>query len=235
MLAIGICFIYSFFNVVFAYDVIAVQDGGELSGTIRFNGEIKEPKPFKVDRNAEYCGNTIPDESLIVNAENKGIQNVVVSFEEVSKGKQHEPTDLIINNSKCHFVPRTLAAMIGDFYQVKNSDPIVHNTNLRFEESSVLSIIMEPNGKIIRRPLIKNEGIIYGKCNVHKFMKVSIHVFNHPYFAVTDKNGEFRISEIPPGEYKIKIWHESLPEKESTIKIESHQKSKITLEMSRKK
>ena len=157
---------------------------------------------------------------------------MVISFEEVHQGKKHDPIDISIDNSKCHFVPRTVAAVIGDFYQIRNADPIVHNTNFQLETSSILSVIMEPNGKPIRRPLIKNEGIIYGKCNVHRFMRTSVLVFSHPYFAITDTNGQFKISDIPPGEYKVKIWHEILPVQEKIIKIEPRHQTKLSLEMS---
>jgi hypothetical protein len=233
-IAIGFCVFFIMIRVVGAYDVIPVQDGGELSGTISFKGAVPVLEPLKVNRNPDYCGNTVPDESLIINSENKGIQNVVVSFEEVPQGKKHDPTDISLNNAKCHFVPRTVAAMVGDSFQVKNSDPILHNTNLQFETWSILSVILEPNGKIIRKPVTENQGIIYGKCNVHRFMRTTILVFSHPYFAITDNNGQFKISDIPPGEYKVKIWHETLPMQEKIIKIEPRHETKVPLELSLK-
>ena len=119
--AIVFCFFLSIVKVVFAYDVIPPQEGGELTGTISFKGQVPAFKPLKVNRNTEFCGDTVPDESLIVNSENKGIQNVVISFEEVHQGKKHDPIDISIDNSKCHFVPRTVAAVIGDFYQIRNA------------------------------------------------------------------------------------------------------------------
>jgi hypothetical protein len=233
-IASGFCLFLSMIQVVAAYDVIPVQEGGELTGTINFKGQVPVLNPLNVNRNPEYCGITVPDESLIINSENKGIQNVVISFKEVHQGKKHDPMDISLDNTKCHFVPRTVAAMVGDSYQLRNSDPIIHNTNLQFETSSILSVILEPNGKIIRKPLIKNDGIIYGKCNVHKFMRTTILVFSHPYFAITDKNGQFKISDIPPGEYKVTIWHETLPAQEKIIKIEPHQETKLSLELSLK-
>jgi hypothetical protein len=231
LIAIGFCLSFNIIKPAAAYEIILVQDGGELSGTISLKGQATLLVPLKVNKNPEYCGITVQDESLIINPENKGIQNVVVSLEEITKGKKHDQIDLSLDNSKCHFVPRILTAMVGDSYLLRNSDPIVHNTNLQFENSSILSVILEPNGKIIRKPLSGKEGIIYGKCNVHKFMRTTILVFNHPYFAITDQNGQFKISDISPGEYKVKIWHETLPVQENKIKIEPRHQTNISLEM----
>ena len=72
------------FSFVFAYDIVPLQNGGDLTGTISFKGEAPVKKPIKVDRNADYCGDTIPDESLLINPENKGIENAAISFENIS-------------------------------------------------------------------------------------------------------------------------------------------------------
>ncbi|MFI5304280.1 MAG: hypothetical protein ACHQYP_05725 [Nitrospiria bacterium] len=169
---------------------------------------------------------------MLINPENKGIENAVVSFENISQGKKHDPLEISLVTFHCRFVHRILAAMIGDSYEVKNADPILHNTYLQFGTSSILSVILEPNGSPIKKPLVNDAGIIYGKCNAHKFMTANILVFSQPYFAITNKNGGFKISDIPPGSYKVKIWHEILPIQETKIKIESGHETKLSLELS---
>ena len=51
------------------------------------------------------------------------------------------------------------------------------------------------------------------KCDVHPWMKSYVSVFDHPYFAVTDKNGNFKIDNVPPGEYEILAWQEKFKTK----------------------
>ena len=31
---------------------------------------------------------------------------------------------------------------------------------------------------------------------------------DHPFGAVTDKDGNFKIENLPPGDYQFKVWHE---------------------------
>jgi plastocyanin len=185
----------------------------------------------------EYCGTTVEDESLMVNPGTHGVKNVVVSLENVAAGKRHDPEMIIVNNSKCRFVPRIQAAMVGDTYELKNSDPIIHNTMFHLNQDgfTLLSVALPPSVNSIKRPLIKNEGVINVKCNAHSFMRANILVFSHPYFAVTDENGNFEISNIPPGHYKIKIWHELFSEQEREITIVSNQKTNFTLPLNAKK
>ena len=115
-----------------AYEEITVEKGGELSGTIKLKGEAPVNQPHKVIHNTEYCGTTVDDETFLINSANKGLQNVVISFEEIDRGKKHDPGTIVLENSKCHFVPHILAGMEGDSYEIKNSDPVLHNTHLRF-------------------------------------------------------------------------------------------------------
>src|SRR5207244_874722 len=48
------------------------------------------------------------------------------------------------------------------------------------------------------------------KCNIHPWMRSYIAVFKHPFFAVTDKAGNFELKNLPPGDYTIEAWHEKL-------------------------
>ncbi|MBI3593593.1 MAG: carboxypeptidase-like regulatory domain-containing protein [Nitrospirae bacterium] len=219
------------------YEVNISDVSGELTGVIQFKGELSSNSRLKVNRNMEYCGATVEDESLIVNPESHGIKNVVVSLENVAFGKRHDPATIVVDNSKCRFVPRIQIAMVGDAYELKNSDPIIHNTMFHLNQDgfTLLSVALPPSVNSIKRPLIKNEGVINVKCNAHSFMRANILVFSHPYFAMTDENGNFDISNIPPGKYKIKIWHEAFSDQEREVTVVSNQKTTFSLSLSLKK
>ena len=47
-------------------------------------------------------------------------------------------------------------------------------------------------------------------CDVHSWMKAWIIVTEHPYYALTDADGQFRLENVPEGSYRIKAWHEEL-------------------------
>jgi hypothetical protein len=65
-------------------------------------------------------------------------------------------------------------------------------------------------------------------------MKGTIFVAENPYFAVTDKDGNYTISNIPPGKYRVKFWHEALPEKEREIVVPPLKKVNLSMELNSK-
>jgi hypothetical protein len=59
------------------------------------------------------------------------------------------------------------------------------------------------------------------RCDLHPWMNAWVRVFNHPYFAVTDSVGTFAIHRLPPGNYRLKAWHESLGVQEKSFTVRS--------------
>jgi hypothetical protein len=55
---------------------------------------------------------------------------------------------------------------------------------------------------------IKETGVLKVVCDTHAWMIGYVHVFDHPYFAITDENGLFTIPNVSPGTYRLKAWHE---------------------------
>jgi hypothetical protein len=68
----------------------------------------------------------------------------------------------------------------------------------------------------IRRP-----GIVRAKCDIHSWMKGWWVVAKTPYTVRSDGDGDFSITNIPPGTYTLKIWHEKLGETEQTIVVKA--------------
>jgi hypothetical protein len=55
----------------------------------------------------------------------------------------------------------------------------------------------------------EKEEFIPAKCNLHPWMQGYFVVLKTSYFAVTGKNGTFRLPDLPPANYTITAWHES--------------------------
>ncbi|MFI5305599.1 MAG: hypothetical protein ACHQYP_12495 [Nitrospiria bacterium] len=228
-------FLFLFFpigevKILYAYTEIPVEKGGELSGTITFNGEPPINQVTKVVLNPEYCGNTVYDETYVVNSQNKGLGNVVVSIEEIEKGKKADDKLIILENLKCHFVPHVQAGMVGNYFEIRNLDPVLHNNHVRINGRTILNMATPPNGTNVKKKL-SDPGIINTACDLHTFMKGAIFVSKNPYFAVTDKDGNYTISNIPPGKYQVKIWHEALPSQEKEIVISPRKKINLSMEL----
>jgi hypothetical protein len=56
---------------------------------------------------------------------------------------------------------------------------------------------------------MNREGTVDLRCNAgHVWMNGEMLVVRHPYYAVTDEDGNFKLTNVPAGEYEIEAWHE---------------------------
>ena len=216
-----------------AYEADPATIGASIGGRITIAGALPKTKSLLVHRDNPVCGMTIPDEALIVDQGSRGVAAVVVNLEGVSKGKPFpDDATLVLQNRACRFFHRANAATVGSTLEIRNTDPILHNTHIRKETrlGSTLINVSQPVGtNAILKPL-SAPGMFDTRCDAHPFMVGSIHVFEHPYFSVTDETGSFEITKVPPGTYQLRIWHERLGVREKTIKVLSG--ASLTIDLS---
>lgn len=214
-----------------AYEEIRVRGGGAVAGVVRAPGPATKPKHLKVFRDHGTCGKRVPDESLI-RSSSGALENAVVSIEGIRRGK---PIDrdrrLRLHNVDCRFHPHVLAVAVGQKIEIVNSDPILHNTHAKMDGRSTLFKIALPvqNNKIAKT--IERPGMISLQCDAgHPWASGYIAAFEHPYFAVTDSAGLFRIGRIPPGTYVLKAWHEKLGEQTMRVEIQANQEAQVSFD-----
>lgn len=187
---------------------------------IKFDGEPPKAEDLAVTKNHDVCGKSVPDPRFIISGV-KEIKNVVVTLEGIEKGKKAVPVKgAVLDNVKCVFNPHVQAVTIGTTLSVVNSDTIMHNSHAYWRGKKTVFNLALPNkdqkiGKRLKRP-----GMYNTKCDAgHTWMRAYIYVSKTPYYSVTDGSGKFEISDVPPGTYKLKAWHEALGtlEKEVTV------------------
>ena len=110
-----------------AYEVTAVQDGGTITGTVKFVGTLPKLAPIPVSKNRDVCGDRKASEALVLSAE-KGVRGGVVLIEGVARGKRGGG-DVVLDNNQCVFVSHVTAVGLKDRVAIRNSDAILHNTH----------------------------------------------------------------------------------------------------------
>jgi plastocyanin len=218
-LSSGILFFFSVASGVGAYEEIAVTHGGMIRGKIAVEGKLPKLPPLQITKYKEVCRD-VPNENLII-GQHQGLRNAIVILEGITKGKaiereaQHE-----LDNVKCRFAPRVQTASVGQFVLLKNSDPILHTAHAYFTGAQPAFNVGLYPGRVSRKPLVA-AGLVQILCDVHPWMSAYIMVTEHPYHAVTDIYGEYLINDIPPGTYRIRVWHESLGTQEKMVEVKA--------------
>jgi len=206
-----------------AYQEDPTFRGATVSGRVIYSGVVPKPDRFAVHRDSKFCGETIAIERLQVDRASRGIEAVVVSLDGIERGKPAVPDKTVITfeNRTCQFVPRTDVAVVNSVLEIRNLDPILHNTHIRVEDRSgptVINVVQPAGSGVIRRPL-RAAGLLDVRCDAHTFMHAAIHVFDHPYFAITDTAGRFEFTQVPPGTYTLRLWHEALGTRTKTLTV----------------
>ncbi|MEW6324654.1 MAG: carboxypeptidase regulatory-like domain-containing protein [Nitrospirota bacterium] len=192
-----------------AYEGGAVAGGGSISGTVKLAGAAPAVKPHEVNKDQNVCGKTKPNESLIVGTD-KGVQYAVVRLTNIKKGKPLDTSKKpVLDQKDCHFIPHVVVVPAGATLDIKNSDPITHNVHtFGFENDPINKA--QPTSLPVIPAKFEFPETIKTQCDIHKWMGAYIVVTDHPYVAVTDAKGAFKLTDVPPGTYKLEIWHEAL-------------------------
>ena len=211
-----------------AYETVDVSNAGTIMGSVSVSDidtELRD-ETFFVYRNQEYCGETVPAETYIVSA-NGRLRNSVVMIDEITRGKPWDPRgDFVITNDKCLFVPHVLVAPKGGTMKLKNDDPMLHNFHYkkvgpRFDRNLANIPLPRKGLELEKKNILRKSGLLSLKCNAHYYMQAWVWVVEHPYAAVTSADGTFTLDRVPPGNYKLRVWHESLGETVVDVTVEA--------------
>jgi plastocyanin len=219
-------------SVLLAYDGEAVKDGGTITGTVKFKGTAPAPKKIDANKDKEVCGKTAKtDPSLIVSGGN--LVNAVVYISDIKKGKKIEPQKLTFDQKDCEYHPHVLAFPAGSSVDTLNSDGILHNIHSYSKVNSPFNLAQPKFKKTITQKIDKPE-IISVKCDVHDWMSGWFFVTENPYYGVTQKDGNFKITDVPPGTYTVEAWHETLGKTTQKVTVKPKEEAKVNFEMAKK-
>jgi plastocyanin len=195
-----------------AYEVATVADAGVVAGVVRFTGPPPKLEPLAVNKNRDVCGDQKESEGLVVGAE-RGVRGSVILLEGVARGKK-PGAELVLDNNRCVFVSHVSALMAGERVRVKNSDAILHNTHGFLGKPTVFNVALPNSGQVVEiTKRLTKIGAVRVLCDAHPHMMGWLYVHDSPYVTTTDERGHFKIDGIPPGTYKVTMWHEGFRQK----------------------
>ncbi len=230
--------IFLTFGLSAAYDVASVADGAVVSGKVVFKGKVPEPKKLLITKDQKVCGEGYIERHEVKVSPGGGLQHVVVALEGVSKGKAWEkPNGYVLDQKKCTFVPYLQVVPKGGKLTIVNSDPHLHNIHsyelIGRAKRTLFNIAQPTQGHKVSKTVKPRRGKeIRIQCDAHDWMLGWIYVVENPYYAIVGKDGSFTIQDIPPGTYKLKVWHPFLGKKEQNVTLSAKGKLKVNFEFS---
>jgi hypothetical protein len=206
------------------YKVISVSDGGTITGTVKWSGPMPHLSSFPITKDPQICD---PDsqktrdlERLIVSSDG-GVKNTVVFLKDVSEGKAFDlpASRRFLDQRHCRYEPHILLVPENAVLQMKSSDATLHTIHM--DGAASYNLPFPFVDQVISRQM-NTPGVVNLKCNGgHVWMNAEMIVASNPYYAVTDENGKFELTDVPPGRYEIVAWHEgwSVEKEEQTYDV----------------
>lgn len=194
------------------YREVEVTLGGSVYGRVTWVGErsAEVRAPLGAGCNAEAA---LP---LLTVGPRGGVAATVVVLTDVREGRPLAPTSVELAFVGCQLTPHVLAVARGSVLSFTNADSILHNAHAidargtsRFDVAVLPAGPAVPGGGVSLR--LDEAGILAVRDDAgHPGALAWIHVVDHPYFAVTDESGAFRIEDVPSGRYTLMVWHEGV-------------------------
>ena len=204
----NILFVILSMTMLIANDSTNIQ----LLGKVQYDGPVPKPRPLNMAADP-ICGKshsgTVLNESFKVNKE-KYLENVVVYIINPKYSEIPTQPTMKLDQVGCTYVPHVTAIMKGQSLLITNSDRTLHNIHSMSEVNSAFNFAMPGKSDPSVKSFTKNEDPFYIKCDVHPWMKSWMVVLEHPYWAVTDSDGNYSIdlTGLETGEYELCFWHE---------------------------
>lgn len=207
---------------------------GTIIGEVEFAGTPPAPRKLKVNKDNQACGQEKESEELVL-GQNKGISSAVVSLmpdkEILAAPKPQVGTAALLNQQGCQFQPHVLLVPSGSTVTILNPDGILHNFHTQSKVNPPINRAQPKFKKEMTEKFEKPEGPFRMECDVHKWMSGWMVVTDHPFYTLTDKNGQFKLEGVPAGKRIIKIWHETLGELVQEVEIKDGQTTKVSYKM----
>jgi hypothetical protein len=198
-------------------------DAATLTGTVKFEGAA--PKMTNIQMSADpYCQSQhssapATEEDAVVGPGGE-LANVFVYVSDIKGNFPAPSTPVLIDQKGCQYHPHVNAVMVGQPLEIKNDDATLHNIHALPVANSQFNEGQPVQGMTSTKKLDKVEMTPFKiKCDVHGWMKSYMAVMPHPFYSVSQSNGTFTISNLPPGQYTVVAWHEKYGQQEQKVTV----------------
>jgi len=202
------------------------EDGGSLKGTVKYDGDVPPPvmKDVPEKDQADCKCKTVADENLVVDKATKGLKWAIIRIQN-AKPKDAPPKaeKYQLDQKSCTFTPHVVIVPPETDLTVLNPDKIMHNIHTYpFDSEDASQNTATLTDLTYKAKWLKDADLIEVKCDIHTWMHGYIVCHDPRYCAVSGADGTFEIKNLPPGKYKLNVWHEKFGNymKKETIDVE---------------
>lgn len=144
-------------------------------------------------------------EAYVATPAGKAVEDVAVVLEPLVGTAPERPAAATIEQQGREFIPFVTIVQTGAAIDFPNRDPVKHHV-YSFSRAKPFELKLYA-GKPAKPLIFDKPGEVALGCNIHDWMEAYVLVVDTPYFAKTAANGRARVEHVPPGKYRLKLWH----------------------------
>ena len=193
------------------YTVAPVTNGGTIKGTVTWSGPLPQGLELPINKDPNVCDpehRKFANTDRLIVAPDGGVANTVVFLKNIDHGKAMNLPEVrrSLDQRHCRYEPHILIVPLGEALVMKSSDPVLHTVHMT--GAATFNVPFPFSDRVIAKDMT-NAGSVSLRCNGgHIWMNAEMMVVPHPYYAVTDQNGTFELTDVPAGNYELVAWHE---------------------------
>jgi len=200
---------------------------GAITGVVRFTGPVPRPRAIPTTD-----GGVIQHSDLVVDTKTKGLRHVVAVLQDApAQPKLKNAKPVIVDQRDMLFLPRVVAVQHGQPVRFENNDLCNHSVQANSRvPANQLNSIAGPN-QPVEHTFEPQKGPVQIGCALHGWMRAWVYVVPHPWFAITDVQGQFRIAAVPPGKYQLTFSHPDTNLRETrTVEVRAGKDTEVEVE-----
>ncbi|MGH7650799.1 MAG: carboxypeptidase regulatory-like domain-containing protein [Gemmatimonadaceae bacterium] len=210
------------------YKVVAVANGGTVTGTVDFDGTPPAQPVIHPPSDQKICGNTIAEKTVALSGTRVG--DAVVWITDIRSGKAFPlQRRYELSNDNCTLDPYVQVISTTGTLNVSNDDrTLATNRFINVGTGQIAGIApFNDDGEVVPLDKLKEPAEIEVVCEEHPWTHAWIAVLDHPYYAQTSATGTFTIDDVPPGRYRIRAWHPVLGFADDSVTVTAGQQATV--------
>ena len=203
---------------------------GNVSGMVMFDGELPAAEELMMNSDPVCAMSATNTMSSTFVGSGGHLGNVFVYVKSGLEGQTFPAASgtVELNQEGCRYTPHVMGIQVGQTLTITNSDPTLHNIHATPSANDEFNMGQPIQGMTFEQSFDTAEVMVPFKCDVHGWMNSYIGVLDHPYFAVTGPDGAFDLSALPPGDYVVEAWHESLGTQTQNVTVATGQTAEVS-------
>jgi hypothetical protein len=190
--------------------LIQSTSAADITGKMTLKGTPPPEVPLPLDPSCGKLHTGKATTTFYVVGPGGELGDVFVYIKEGAKPGPTAAEPLVLDQQGCVYTPYIFGLQTKQKLVIKNSDPgILHNIHVIPDAKSgnKESNQAQLKGQDLVKTFDSPEVLLHFKCDVHNWMHAYAGILDHPYFAVSAKDGSFKLANVPPGKYVIEAYH----------------------------